>query len=340
MPQHGLGDGADIVKRYARPPVEERPRLGPQQQRLTGPRTCAPGEPAADLGRARGIAGARRPGEADGVRGDRISDEDIADDVLDAEDVALGHHRLELHVLPRGCRGGDADLIGERRVIDADFEHEAVELRLGEWVGPLALDRVLRAEDKKRIGQGKRLSRHGHMVLLHRLKERRLRLRRRAVDLVGEDEVGKHRPLDKPQLALPRGFVFLEDLGAGDVGGHEIGGELDPVERHREELGEARDHERLRQPRHPLENAVPLAEQGGEEEIEDVLLADDHGAQGPGHPPVGIGDHLGLSGHDGGFSGDACCSGRHREIPRRLPDSVPEACEGSFLPPPRSLRLP
>ena len=26
------------------------------------------------------------------------------------------------------------------------------------------------------------------------------------------------------------GFVFLNDVGAGDVGGHQVGGELDPAE--------------------------------------------------------------------------------------------------------------
>jgi hypothetical protein len=36
-------------------------------------------------------------------------------------------------------------------------------------------------------------------------------------------------PLTNRRLRMPGGFV--EDLGAGDVRGHEIGGELDPLER-------------------------------------------------------------------------------------------------------------
>ena len=45
----------------------------------------------------------------------------------------------------------------------------------------------------------------GHLALLHRLEQRRLGLGRRAVDLVGEQEVGEHRPLAQRELAASAG---------------------------------------------------------------------------------------------------------------------------------------
>ena len=66
-------------------------------------------------------------------------------------------------------------------------EQEAVELRLGQRERALELDRVLRREHEERLGQRVRLAVDGDLPLLHRLEQRRLRLRRRAVDLVGEE---------------------------------------------------------------------------------------------------------------------------------------------------------
>ena len=58
------------------------------------------------------------------------------------------------------------------------------------------LDGVLRRHDEERLLQ--RLDRAadgGPAVLLHRFEEGRLRLRRRTVDLVGEDDLGEERSL-------------------------------------------------------------------------------------------------------------------------------------------------
>ena len=111
------------------------------------------------------------------------------------------------------------------------------------------------------------------MVLLHRLEQRRLRLRRRAVDLVGKDDLREDRPLHEPQAAVPA--VFVEDLGPGDVGGHQIGGELNPLERQIEDLGERLDQQRLRQPRDTSDEAVAAGEQRDQDLIDDGVLPDD-----------------------------------------------------------------
>ena len=65
-----------------------------------------------------------------------------------------------------------------------------------------------------------------HLAFLHHLEQRGLRLRRRAVDLVGEQQVGEHRPAARGELA---GRLVVERV-AGDVGRHQVGRELDARE--------------------------------------------------------------------------------------------------------------
>src|SRR3712207_8091177 len=46
----------------------------------------------------------------------------------------------------------DRGLLAVGGVVDDDLEHEAVDLRLGQRVGALGLDRVLRGEHEERVG--------------------------------------------------------------------------------------------------------------------------------------------------------------------------------------------
>ena len=74
------------------------------------------------------------------------------------------------------------------------------------------------------------------MMLLHRFEQGGLGLGRRAVDLVGQHHVGEDRSLEEDETA-PAGLgVVLEDVGAGDVGRHQVGRELDALERQVQDL--------------------------------------------------------------------------------------------------------
>ena len=115
------------------------------------------------------------------------------------------------------------------------------------------------------------------VVLLHRFEQRGLRLRRRPVDLVGEDDVREDRPLDELQPPVP--LLFLEDLGAGDVGRHQVGRELNALEVEIEDVGERLDQQRLRQARHAGDQAVSAREQRDQHFFDDFVLADDDLAQ-------------------------------------------------------------
>ena len=108
-------------------------------------------------------------------------------------------------LLTRGARRAPDDLqfLVPVRVVDPDVEHEAVELRLGQRVGALLLDGILGGEHEEGRGQVVGLAADGHLPLLHGLQQRGLGLGRRAVDLVGQDDVGEHRPLHEAEHPLP-----------------------------------------------------------------------------------------------------------------------------------------
>jgi hypothetical protein len=112
-------------------------------------------------------------------------------------------------------------------------------------------------------------------VLLHRLEQRRLRLGRRAVDLVGEDDVGEDRAGREHHLAAAGGGVLVDDVGAGDVRRHQVGRELDAVELQVEDAGERRDEQRLREAGDADDETVAADEQRQEDQLDHVALADD-----------------------------------------------------------------
>ena len=103
------------------------------------------------------------------------------------------------------------------------LEHEAVDLRLGQRIRALLLDRVLRGEDDERLGQRVGLVADRDLPLLHRLEQRALHLGGGAVDLVGEHEVGEHRAPCGDELA----GALLVDQRAGEVGRQQVRRELD-----------------------------------------------------------------------------------------------------------------
>ena len=101
-------------------------------------------------------------------------------------------------VCARIARSSAAD-----RIVDHDVEHEPIELRLRQRIGAFLLDRILRGQHEQRTFERMAYAADRHLILLHRLEQRRLRLRRRAVDLVGQDDVGEDGPGDEPNRARP-----------------------------------------------------------------------------------------------------------------------------------------
>src|SRR4051794_8415023 len=141
-------------------------------------------------------ARARLPGDRDDVAPDGGGDMDLLHPALERQQLVAVDDRAQLDVLGAALDAPleHLPLVVGRRVADRDAREEPVELRLGQRVRALVLDRVLRRDDEERA-----LERAGRVVardlaLLHRLEQRGLRLRRRAVDLVAEQDVREDRP--------------------------------------------------------------------------------------------------------------------------------------------------
>jgi hypothetical protein len=66
----------------------------------------------------------------------------------------------------------------------------------------------------------------GDRALLHGFEQRRLGFGRGTVDLVGQHEVGENGA-GLEAKGLPAALIGFDDHAAHDVGGHQIGSELD-----------------------------------------------------------------------------------------------------------------
>ena len=160
-------------------------------------------------------------------------------------------------------------------MLDDDVEHESIELRFRQRIGALELDRVLGGEHEERLGELVRPSLDGHAVLLHRFEQRRLRLGRGAVDFVGEHDVREDRPGGEHHLPASGAGVLVDDVGAGDIGRHQVRRELNAIELEVEHLGQRRNQQRLGEARHADDQAVAADEERVEHELDNLALADD-----------------------------------------------------------------
>ena len=271
----GRGNGPDVFDRDARPAVERGPGLRRQDQRLAGTRAGPPGDPIADVLWSAMCRPARGPHQIHCVVNALVRDRHAPHQVLQGADPLARNQRADLFLVGSCREPVDSSFFVGSRIADEDLEQEAVKLRLGQGIGPLLFDRVLRGQDKEGVRQPVAVAADGHLPFLHCLQERRLSFRRRPVDLVGQDQVGKDRPVDKPELAGTAGSVFVQNLGAGDIAGHQVGRELDPVEIQRERLCQGVDHERLGQSRNALQDAMPAGKDSDQKLIDDFVLTHD-----------------------------------------------------------------
>ena len=113
-------------------------------------------------------------------------------------------------------------------------------------------------------------------MLLHRLEERGLRLRRSAVDFVRKEQVGEHRTAHEAEGVRARQLVLVEDLSARHIRRHQVGGELDAAEVEVEDVGKRLDKERLRKAGDAHEERMAAREYRDQRLLDYVLLADDH----------------------------------------------------------------
>ena len=237
MAEDRLGERLDVLHRHVMAAVQQRARLGADHQRVRRAQAGAPLHPLLDEVELGAAARPRAVGQPHRVAHHFLGDQHLPHVILDLQDVGAAQHARRLR--PPGARRIRHHLhfIVFREIGHDDVEQEAIELRFGQRIGAFELDRVLRGQHEERPLELIGPARGGDVILLHRLEQRGLRLRRRAVDLVGEDDLREDRPLHEPQRA--RAVILVEDLGAGDVGRHQVGRELDALEAQVENLRDA-----------------------------------------------------------------------------------------------------
>jgi hypothetical protein len=117
-----------------------------------------------------------------------------------------------------------------------------------------------------------RLAGDRHLPLLHHLQQRALHLGRRAVDLVGQQQVGEHRAQRGAEVA----GLLVVDARAHQVGRHQVGRELDALEAALHHIGQCLDRERLGQPGHALDQQVALRQHGHHDALQKPVLPHHH----------------------------------------------------------------
>jgi hypothetical protein len=139
------------------------------------------------------------------------------------------------------------------------------------WACPFVLEGVLRGQDEERSPQAIGFPVRGHLALLHHLEKSRLRLRGRAVDLVGEQKVRE----DGSGLEVELLLLHVVDRVPGEIRRHQVRCELDAAEvaghRSREDVHE----KRLPEPRRALEEHAPFGEERHDHSLHQALLPHD-----------------------------------------------------------------
>ncbi|MBA7655645.1 hypothetical protein ES703_63551 [subsurface metagenome] len=143
------------------------------------------------------------------------------------EDLLGLDHRFEFRKVIRvGHALKDQQFLVIGRVVHQEFEHEAVYLGFRQRIGALLLDRILGSHHHKGLGQWEGVGADGHLIFLHGLQQGALHLGGRAVDLVGEHDIGENGTL----LDFESPLLGIVDQGADQVRGQQVRRELDALE--------------------------------------------------------------------------------------------------------------
>ncbi len=183
----------------------------------------------------------------------------------------------DLRAFRLGRAGGGQKDVALRRaggIVDIHLHEETVQLRLGQGVGALLLDRVLRGKHVERPPQRAVLAGDGDFLLLHRLQKGRLRAGGGAVDLVRHEKLAEDRAFEEAEGPAAVGGG-LQHLGAQDIGRHQVGGELDAVGIQAHDRAQRVDKPRLAEARQADQKRMATAEHGGKDKVHHLLLADE-----------------------------------------------------------------
>src|SRR5579863_3872644 len=138
------------------------------------------------------------------------------------------------------------------------------------------LHRILRRNDQERLRQfvGMRVDRD--LAFVHGLKQRGLRLRRGAVDFVGQQDVGENRSTLEFERLFRRGV----DRDAQNVGRQQVTGKLHALKSAVDGAGEGLSERGLADSGNALNEQVSAREDADQSEADNVVFAANDAAQG------------------------------------------------------------
>ena len=162
------------------------------------------------------------------------------------------------------------------RVPEFDPHQEAVELRLREWKGADLVGGVLRGDDKVGRGQRMRIAVHGYLALFHRLEQRALRFRGRAIDFVRQDQLCKYRARLKLELAA----FLAKNRHADDVRRQQVARKLYSLVAQAQHAGQGLCEYRFAESWQVLDEQMASCQEAGQGQRYFRFLAEDYAVEG------------------------------------------------------------
>jgi hypothetical protein len=198
---------------------------------------------------------------------------------IDVHLAAFALQRGEfLRAAHRGYRvfgSGDAldddEFLHLGRIADQDLHHEAVDLRLGQRIRALGLDRVLRRHHEERIGT---LCDSPAIVTWRSCMTSSSAL----CTLAGArliSSASSRLVNTGPERGRELAGLLAVDARSHQVGGHEVRRELDPAEGAADRSRQGFHGKRLGEARHAFDQQVPLRQHRHHDALQEMVLADD-----------------------------------------------------------------
>ena len=103
-----------------------------------------------------------------------------------------------------------------------------------------------------------------------------MRLRRGAVNFIRQQDIAENRPRDERPAAMAGSGVLFNDVGAGDVGRHQIRRELDAFENQAQRLRDGSHHQRLSRAGQARDQAMAADKQRDQNLFQHLFLSDNH----------------------------------------------------------------
>ncbi len=136
-------------------------------------------------------------------------------------------------------------------------------------IGSFLLDRILRGHHHEWRLQRIGLAVNGDLPLFHDLEQCRLRLCRRAVDLVDQNDIAENGSLLELETAFPR----IENGSPDHIAGHQIRRELDTRKADRNDFAEQFGRKRLGHSRYAFDQDMAVRQDSRKQQLDHLIPA-------------------------------------------------------------------